>query len=51
MFENDLSTLSKQVLPRLPDTCQYLLIKRGNIDQKCEHLKVNVNRIKKILKF
>ena len=51
VFENDLNNLSKQVLPRLPDTCQYLLIKRGNVDKKCDHLKVNVDRIKKILRF
>jgi hypothetical protein len=51
VFENDISTLSKLVLPRLPDSCQYLLIKRGNIDSKCDHLKVNVDRIKQILRF
>ena len=27
------------------------MIKRGNVDKKCEHLKVNISRIKKILKF
>ena len=51
VFENDISTLSKLVLPRLPDSCQYLFIKRGNIDSKCDHLKVNVDRIKQILRF
>ena len=51
VFENDLSNLTKHVLPRLPDSCKYMLIKRGNVDKKCEHLKVNVNRMKRILKF
>ena len=51
VFENDLSTLTKLVLPRLPDSCKYLLIKRKNVDAKCEQLKVNVDRMKQILKF
>ena len=51
MFENDISTLSKLVLPRLPESCEYLIIKRANVDTKCDHLKVNVDRVKKILRF
>ena len=51
VFENDLNTLTNLVLPRLPDSCKYLMIKRGNVDTKCDHLKVNVDRIKQILKF
>ena len=43
MFENDISTLSKLVLPRLPESCEYLIIKRANVDTKCDHLKVNVD--------
>ena len=51
VFENDLSSLTKLVLPRLPESCKYLIVKRGNIDKKCDHLKVDVARMKKILKF
>ena len=51
VFENDLSSLTKLVLPRLPESCKYLIVKRGNVDIKCDHLKVDVARMKKILKF
>ena len=51
VFENDVENLVENVLPRVPDTCRYLYLKRPNITEKCPEFKVNINNIKRILKF
>ena len=51
VFENDIENLFANVLPRVPETCRYLLLKRPDETQKPDDFKINIKRIKQILNF
>ena len=50
-MENDLENLFAKILPRVPETCRYLLINRPDETVKPEEFRVNIDRIEKIIKF
>ena len=51
VFENDIENLFANVLPRVPETCRQLLLKRPDETQKPDDFKIDIKRIKKILNF
>ena len=50
VLENDLENLFVNVLPRVPEKCRYLLLKRPNENERPSEFRVNIDRIKKIIK-
>ena len=43
--------LTSKLLPRVPENCQWMLITNPNIKDKIKQFKLNIPRMKKILKF
>ena len=50
VLENDIENLFAKVLPRVPDTCRYLLLKRPNEKERPSEFRVTIDRIQKIIK-
>ena len=52
VYENDVDNFSAKVLPRFPENCRYIFLKNQKLNiNKPSHFKINIHRIKEILKF
>ena len=50
-YENDIDDIAANYLPRQTNTAQVLVIKNPSVTSKLPELRINLNRIKDILKF